>query len=226
MQTAARKIFLICLFLLSAPALAACSKNGSEGLSGGELSALKTARSSSGPFGEWKPSQKDERYLAVLKSTMVEDRVYSWNTLASAIIVRALPYSPTVAQAAEYMYGDSPYYHNEVGRWGRSSAFKAGAPVVVLLGLYSPKLGEKDLTKLERFRPILMTADGRALAAIEIKRYGRASTFVQDHFPVFDHWEEVYMVKFPAPAKSWQTGPLTFRLEWPGGTQNLTLNVE
>ena len=221
MHTAARSLILFNLMLFSAVALCSCTKSAADGY-GSELTSLRSARSS-GPFADWKPNQRDERYLALLKSHLVEDRVYSWNTLASAIIVKALPYSPTVAEAAEFMFGDSPYYHNEIGRWGRNSAFKAGAPVVVLVGLYTPDLKEKDVTKLERFRPMLMTADGRSLEALEIKRYGRASAFIGDHFPIFNHWEEVFMVKFPAPSKSWQRGSLSFRLEWPGGSQHLTL---
>lgn len=225
MLPAARKMILVFLFLFAALALAACGKNGAESPLADGLSAPETTKPSK-LFGQWKPGQQDESYLAALKAAIVEDKVYDWDTLASAIIVRALPFSPTVAQAAESVHGGSSYYHKEINLWGRNSAFKPGAPVVVLLGLYSPNLGEKDVTRLERFRPVLVTEDGRALAALEIKRYGRAKTFIMDHFPIFNNWEEVFMVKFPAPAKSWQRGPLTFRLEWPGGSQHLTLKAE
>lgn len=225
MLPATRKIILAFLFLFPALALAACGKNGPESSLSNGLSAPEMAESPK-LFSQWKPGKQDEGYLVALKSAIVEDRVYDWDTLASAIIVRAMPFSPTVAQAAESMHGGSPYYLKEINSWGKNSAFKPGEPVVVLLGLYSPSLGEKDVTRLERFRPVLVTEDGRALAALEIKRYGRAATFVLDHFPIFNKWEEVFMVRFPAPAKSWQRGPLTFQLEWPGGTQHLTLKAE
>lgn len=218
---------LLGLGLLLALALGGCAREGGPARAGQDGFAYPRAGAGDGggPFGEWKPTGQDERYLELLKASLVEDRVYSWNTLASAVIVRALPYSPQVAGAAEARYGDRPTFINEVGRWGRTSAFRPGAPVVLLVGIYSPQLGEKDLTHLKRFRPTLLSADGRELEPLEIKRYGRHATFVTDYFPVFDHWEEVYLLKFPAPARSWQAGDLLFKLHWPGGTQQLSLTA-
>lgn len=231
MKSAAQTFPLLCL-LLTGLVFSACARDktvydrGSENEATTNYSAKDSSSGGFAPFSDWKPTVKDERYLTLLKSAAVEDRTYSWNTLASAIIVKALPYSPKVAAAAEHMHGGRPYFSNEVGRWGRNSAFNPGAPVVILMGLYVPDLKEKDVTKLERFSPVLITGDGRELKPLEIKRYGRASDFIRDNFPVFNHWEEVYMLKFPAPSRSWQRGTLSFRLDWPGGAQDLKLQVE
>lgn len=222
MQSVIRFVFLLCCFSAFL-ALPGCAKETAVSNPGVGPEAL-AGQDSRAPFSTWKPTEKDEKYLTVLKSALVEDRVYSWNTLASAVIVRALPYSARVAGAAEYMHGDRPFFYNEVGRWGRNAAFKPGAPVVVLMGLYAPGLREKDVTKLERFRLRLAAPDGRLLEPLEIKRYGRASVFIGDHFPVFNHWEEVYMVKFPSPGSNWQSGRLSFQLDWPGGSQHLSLD--
>lgn len=231
MKSAARACPLLCLFLICL-AFSACAKDkttygpGSENEPAGSYGAADSPPGGFAPFRDWKPTEKDEQYLDLLRSAAVEGRAYNWNTLASAIIVKALPYSPQVAAAAEHMHGGRPYFSNETGRWGLNSAFTPGAPVVVLMGLYVPDLKEKDVVKLERFSPVLIAGDGRELKPLAIKRYGRASDFIRDNFPVFNHWEEVYMLKFPAPSKSWQRGTLLFRLSWPGGAQDLTLKVE
>ena len=95
--------------------------------------------------------------------------------------------------------------------------------MVVLLGLLTQYITADDLIKLGRFRPTLVTSDGRVLTPMELKRYGRDAVFIRDHFPIFNPWEEVYLVRFDSSANR-HPGRVEFRLEWPGGVQTLFLN--
>jgi|GEM_PF-2569848 len=190
------------------------------------LSCLGLPACSKGPFSPEAKSQAAEldRYLNVLRSVLVTDDTFEWNTLSSALIVRALPYTPTVAQEAEYRFQDDPSFSSEVSDWRFLPRGVAGPPVIVLMGIFAPDLKEKDITKLGRFRPRLLAADGRVIKPVEVKRFGRDSVFIRDHFPVFNRWEEVYLVKFAPTGTTWPSGPLDFQLQWPGGAQNLILS--
>lgn len=192
------------------------------------LSGLGLTACSKGPFSPEAKQQAAERdqYLKVLQSALVTDDTFEWNTLSSALIVRALPYTPRVAEAADYRFRDDPTFYNEVSGWSNSPRGAAASPVIVLMGIFVPDLKEKDITALGRFRPRLAAADGRILAPLEVKRFGRDSVFIRDHFPVFNPWEEVYLVKFASPGRSRSSGRLDFRLEWPGGVQTLLLSSE
>lgn len=175
-----------------------------------------------GPFAPAARHQAQELsdYMRVLQNALVTDDTFAWNTLSSALIVRALPYSNSVAEAAQRRFSNEPAFQKETGGWFKSSKRGGNTPTIVLMGLYTPDLAEKDVTKLGRFRPRLRTDDGRLIEPLEIKRYGRDSVFIRDHFPIFNPWEEVFLVKFDYQAGS---DPLNFLLEWPGGTQNLLL---
>lgn len=190
------------------------------------LSCLSLSACSKGPFSPEAKTQAAElnRYLDVLRSALVTDDTFEWNTLSSALIVRALPYTPTVAKEAEYRFQGDPAFSAEVSGWRYLPRGVAGPPVIVLMGIFAPDLKEKDIIKLGRFRPRLRTADGRVMKPVEIKRFGRDSVFVRDHFPVFNRWEEVYLVKFASPGPAWPSGSVDFQLEWPGGVQNLILS--
>ena len=169
-------------------------------------------------------SKSLNQYTRTLKSVLTVDDTFQWNTLSSALIIRALPYTPAVSQAATYRFANDPTFQKEAGNWSRVSKRHA-QPVVILMGIYTPDLAEKDITKLGRFRPKLRTADGRLLQPQEIKRYGRDSVFIRDHFPIFNPWEEVFLVKFNPPNRQAPYAePLEFVLEWPGGVQTLILN--
>ena len=180
-----------------------------------------------GPFSPDARRQSENlaQYLRTLKSALTVDDTFEWSTLSSALIIRALPYSPAVSQAATQRFADDPTFQKEAGAWNRTSKRNAQPPVIILMGIYTPDLAEKDITKIGRFRPRLKTADGRLLPPLEIKRYGRDSVFIRDHFPIFNPWEEVYLVKFSSPDhRGPYSQPLEFALEWPGGVQTLTLN--
>lgn len=183
---------------------------------------------SKGPFSPEAKQQAAERdrYLKVLQSALVTDDTFEWNSLSSALIVRALVYAPELAGAAEDRFRDDPTFHKEVSGWRHSPRGAATPPVVILMGIFAPDLKAQDITKLGRFRPRLATDDGRLMSPAEIKRFGRDSVFIRDHFPVFNPWEEVYLVKFDSPGRAWSSNPLDFRLEWPGGVQTLLLNVK
>jgi len=177
-----------------------------------------------GPFSPEAREQSAslDRYMKELQAAIVIDDTFTWNTLSSALIVKALPYTPAVAQAAGARYASDPVYAQETAQW-RTPLRNRRPPLVILMGIFAPDLKEKDITQLGRFRPGLMTPDGRILAPLEIKRYGRDSVFMRDHFPIFNPWEEVYLVKFPAYGGDWGYERLDFRLEWPGGVQTLPL---
>lgn len=180
-----------------------------------------------GPFSPEARRQSESlrQYMRVLQSALVVDDTFEWNTMSSALIVRVLPYSPEVAQAAALRFADDPAFHKEVESWKRISGRAADPPVIILMGIFTPDLGEKDITKLSRFRPKLGTADRRAMPPLEIKRFGRDAVFIRDHFPIFNPWEEVYLVKFASPSGRHPfSSPMEFMLEWPGGIQTLTLN--
>lgn len=180
-----------------------------------------------GPFSPEARRQSESltQYMRTMQAALVVDDTFEWNTLASALIIRALPYSPDVAQAATQRFADDPTFHKEAGTWDRTSKRNANPPVVILMGVFTPDLAKKDITKLGRFRPRLKTADGRLLQPLEIKRYGRDAVFIRDHFPIFNPWEEVYLVKFTSPSgRHPYSAPLEFVLEWPGGVQTLILN--
>lgn len=182
---------------------------------------------SQGPFSPEARQQASERgrYLKTLQAALATDDTFEWSSLSSALIVRALPYTAQLAGAAEDRFRDDPTFYNEVSGWSRLPQGAAGPPVIILMGLYAPDLKAKDITQLGRFRPRLAAADGRILNPAEVKRFGRDSVFIRDHFPVFNPWEEVYLVKFASPGPAGPSGPLNFRLEWPGGVQTLLLNV-
>ncbi len=179
-----------------------------------------------GPFAPEARQQAAEltQYTKLLQSALVTDDTFEWNTVSSALIVRALHYSPRISREAERRYLGDPTFSGETDGWGRLPRRVPGPATVILMGIFAPDLGEKDLTKLGRFRPRLVTPDGRILEPVEIKRYGSNAVFIRDHFPVFNPWEEVYLVKFGSPGRSY--GGLDFRLEWPGGVQTLTLPVD
>ena len=189
--------------------------------------ALGLTACGKGPFSPEARRQSESlnQYMRTLKSALVTDDTFEWRTLSSALIIRALPYAPAVSQAASRRFADDPTFRKEADTWNRISRRNAGQPVIILMGVHTPDLGEKDITKLGRFRPRLKTADGRLLQPLEIKRYGRDSVFIRDHFPVFNPWEEVFLVKFSSPdRREPYAGPLEFALEWPGGVQTLILN--
>lgn len=186
------------------------------------LSCLGLAACSKGPFSPEARQQSAERdrYLKALRAALVTDDTFEWKSLSSALIVRALPYSPAVAEEAELRFRDAPPFFQEVAGWSRSN--RSGRPLVILMGIYASDLKEKDIVKLGRFRPRLVSPDGRLMPPLEIKRFGRDSVFIRDYFPVFNPWEEVYLIKFASSGRAY--GPLEFRLEWPGGAQSLMLN--
>lgn len=188
------------------------------------LAALGLGACSKGPFSPEAKQQAAERdrYLRLLQSTLVTDDTFEWNILSSALIVRALPYGPRVARAAEQRFRDDPSFHQEAAGWSQAGRGAAAGPVIILMGIFAPDLKAKDITQLGRFRPRLAAADGRIREPLELKRFGRDSVFIRDHFPVFNPWEEVYLLKFASPGP----GPLDFRLEWPGGVQTLLLSPE
>lgn len=190
------------------------------------LSCLGLSACSKGPFSPQAKSQAAEldHYLNTLRSVLVTDDTFAWNTLSSALIVRALPYTPMVAKEADYRFQGDPGFSDEVSDWRYLPKGVTGPPVIVLMGIFAPDLKEKDITKLGRFRPRLLAADGRVIKPVEIKRFGRDSVFIRDHFPVFNRWEEVYLVRFASPGPHWPSGPVDFRLEWPGGVQTLILS--
>lgn len=182
---------------------------------------------STGPFSPEARQQagQRDRYLKALQSGLVADDTFEWSSLSSALIVRALPYTAQLAGVAEDRFRDDPTFYNEVSSWSRLPGGAAGPPVIVLMGLFAPDLKAGDITKLGRFRPRLAAADGRIMSPAEVKRFGRDSVFIRDHFPVFNPWEEVFLVKFASPGPAGSSGPIDFRLEWPGGAQTLLLNV-
>lgn len=206
MKRVSRAFFYLAVLslLLACPGLTACSK---------------------GPFSPEAKQQAAERdrYLKALQSALVTDDTFEWNSLSSALIVRALAYTPELAGAAEDRFRDDPTFRDEVSGWRYSARGAAAPPVVILMGIFAPDLKAQDITKLGRFRPRL-AAGGRLISPAEIKRFGRDSVFIRDHFPIFNPWEEVYLVKFDSPGRAWSSGQLDFRLEWPGGVQTLLLN--
>ncbi|MDR2946748.1 MAG: hypothetical protein LBV79_08390 [Candidatus Adiutrix sp.] len=167
-------------------------------------------------------SQSATEYMMELGSALATNQSFEWNTLSSALIVRALPYTAAVAQAADRRFAADPAYQKETAAWKRP-AKRGQAPLVILMGLYTPDLAEKDITKLGRFRPRLKGADGQLWAPRDIKRYGRDAVFIRDHFPIFNPWEEVYLLTFDSPAGRYPAETLDFVLEWPGGAQGLVV---
>ncbi|UQZ89979.1 hypothetical protein C4J81_12505 [Deltaproteobacteria bacterium Smac51] len=166
-----------------------------------------------------------EEYQDFLTSKIVSDDTFNIKTLSSALIVKALFYGQDVDARARLLFHSDPIFSKETSDWGRTPKGAYGPPVVILMGLFAPDLGEKDVTKLGRFRPKLRTMDGRVLSPTSIKRFGRDSTFVRDYFPAFNPWEEVFLVKFnPLTSRGYYTSRLEFILEWPGGVQTLILN--
>lgn len=176
-----------------------------------------------GPFSPEARSQAAARdlYLAVLRTNLVTDDTFEFSTMSSAIIVHALPFNQMVREAADSRFASSPDYSMETHPWFKPTSSFYGESTVVLMGLYTPDLADGDLTILHRFRPRLLTSEGRLLEPLEIKDYGKKKAFMRDHFPVFNPWEKIYMIKFPATKSAEH---LTFQLVWPGGVQSLELN--
>lgn len=180
-----------------------------------------------GPFSPEarRQSAVSDQYVKILQANLTTDDTFEWNTLSSALIVRILSYNQEVSQAADLRFASDKAFHTETAAWNRVPVRKAGQPVTVLLGLFTQDLMAKDVIERKRFRPRLKTADGRILEPLEIKRYGRDHFFIRDHFPVFNHWEEVYLVKFKVSSRSANNNDRQeFILEWPGGIQTLILN--
>ncbi len=164
-----------------------------------------------------------EDYQAFLNSKIKADEVFNMKTLSSALIVKALLYNQDVEARARLLFQADPIFNRETSGWNRAPRDAYGRGIVVLMGLFAPDLGEKDLAE-GRFRPGLKTPGGRILKAAEIKPYGRDSAFVRDYFPAFDPWEEVFLVKFNSPDSSPNSASqCEFMLEWPGGLQTLPL---
>jgi len=177
-----------------------------------------------GPFAPEARRQAAEQdyYMKVLQAALVSDDTFEWNTLSSALIVRALNYSGPVRAEAERRFAEAPPFRKDSAEWLRTPNRRSAEPVVILMGLFTPDLKEKDIVSIGRFRPRLMTPDGKTIAPLEIKRYGRDSVFMRDYFPIFNPWEEVYMVSFPSAGLS--AGTIDFRLQWPGGVQSLIID--
>ena len=165
-------------------------------------------------------AKKSDQYLKVLRSLMVKSNTFEWKFLSSSIIVQALPYNHALQKVAEHRFYGSATFTEETSAWLKPYRSFPAQPTVILMGLYTQDLAEDDVTKTKRFRPRLLSSDGRTLEPLEIKRYGRDNPFIRDHFPIFNPWEEVFMVKF---AEDRTTTPLTYQLCWPGGVQTLTL---
>ncbi|MDR1045667.1 MAG: hypothetical protein LBP33_11205 [Candidatus Adiutrix sp.] len=177
-----------------------------------------------GPFSPEarRQSRELDQYLKALQADLLTDDTFEWNTLSSALTVKALAYSGPVRQAAEQRFRGDPAFQEESSRWAQAPG-RRHPPLVILMGLFAPDLQEQDVAPAGRFRPRLRTADGRSLKPLEIKSYGRGSVFVRDHFPVFNPWEAVYLLRFPSPGAG-PEGRLDFLLEWPGGVQTMAIN--
>ncbi len=164
-----------------------------------------------------------EDYQAFLRSKIKVDEAFSLKTLSSALIVKTLVYSQDVEARAGLLFQGDPAFRRETSGWKGAAPGPYGSGVAVLMGLFAPDLGEKDLAE-GRFRPVLKTAGGRIIKAAEVKPFGRDSAFVRDYFPAFNPWEEVFLVQFNLPDVSADyASPYEFILEWPGGVQTLPL---
>lgn len=176
-----------------------------------------------GPFSPEARGQAAARdqYLKALQTNLVTDGTFNFGTLSADIIVRVLPLNQMVRQAADHRFLTDQNFTREVDQWLKPPRGLAGNSTVILMGLFTQDLAEGDLTELQRFRPRLLTSAGHLLEPVSIEDYGRDQSFIQDHFPVFNPWEAVFIVKFP-PTKTTET--LIYQLQWPGGIQNLVLN--
>ena len=164
-----------------------------------------------------------DQYVKTLQTHFTVNDTFEWNTLSSALIVRLLPYNQAVRQAADARFSSDPAFHTETAAWNKIPGRKKARPVTILMGIFTPDLKAKDVIERERFRPRLKTPDGRLVKPLNIKRYGRDDVFIRDHFPVFNIWEDVYLLQFQ-PLSSSASDHLEFVLEWPGGERTVILN--
>ncbi len=187
---------------------------------GGTL-ALSSCQS--GPFSPEARAQAKalNQYKALLEANLLNDETFDWDSLSSALILRVLPYNKQIDQAAQYRFYNDPNFTRERKIWvARPKSLKETQ--VFFFGLFTRDLKAEDLTEKKRFRPELLTPAGHLLEPLALKRYGRDNPFIRDTFPVFNPWEDVYMVAFPLDTNV-SGSPLEFILQWPGGTQNLVL---
>lgn len=171
-----------------------------------------------GPFSSqaFRQARAGAEYLETLRANLSVDDSFRWESLSSALIVRALPYNQVVRQAAESRFADDQIFLRETEAWLKP--IKGQEPLVIIMGLFAPDLDDEDVTELGRFRPYLQGPDGRELRPESIERYGRDIALIRDHFPLFNPWEEVFVLRFAPVAE-----PAEFILRWPGGRQSLAL---
>ncbi len=169
-------------------------------------------------------SSPREEYQAFLRTKIVSAKAFDFETASPALVVKALPYDRETEERAVSLFHADPLFSRETDSWNRVPPKGKGPVQIVLMGLFVPDLKEKDI-KNGRFRPALKTPEGRILRAADIKRHGRDSAFARDYFPVFDRWEEVFVVKFQMPAGALRPSQCEFMLEWPGGTETVPLSA-
>lgn len=160
-----------------------------------------------------------EEYQAFLHSRVSTAKAIDLKTLSAGLVLKALPFSQNVESRGRLLFLGDPQFTAETAAW------KRGGPIIILMGLFTPDLGEKDVTATGRFRPALKTPDGAILKPLAIKRYGRDSVFMRDYFPAFDPWEEVFVISFDPGRSAGDFDPAAYEfiLEWPGGVKTLPL---
>lgn len=192
------------------------------------LAGIPLASSCSAELKTMARTSPQEEYRAYLQSNISTAKAIDLETLSAAVIVKALPYSPSVETRARLLFHSAPVFIQETRAWRRAPQGQSGTPLILLMGLFAPDLGEKDVTETGRFRVRLhlKTPEGVTLTPVEITRHGRDSVFMRDYFPAFDPWEEVFVLKFAANDRAEILQNLAnceFILEWPGGTEILPL---
>ena len=155
-------------------------------------------------------SQQRDAYVTLCQKYYATDNILEITRLGSALIISCLYYAPPLEKEAQSRFAQLPFFLNESIKWPRGQK--------IFVGIFSENFREEDFLKNKRFVPYLKIKNGTLIPVSEIKPYGRASKFIKDFFPVFNHWEHVFLLSFDT-----QGEPLEFVLKWAGGEQRILM---
>ncbi|MDR2353881.1 MAG: hypothetical protein LBF22_12160 [Deltaproteobacteria bacterium] len=153
-----------------------------------------------------------QAYLNLVSSYATHDEIYFFNDMEETLFLDALNLTPELLTASKLRWSKNPEFMEALDNW-----LPRGRGRAILLGIFSRSFQEDDFLKKKSFRAHLQTS-GKTLAADVILMV--KPSFLVHYFPVFNRWEKVFALHFPAAPGTLQS---TLIVEWPAGKRELIL---
>jgi hypothetical protein len=152
-------------------------------------------------------------YLALLKTRLAHDEIFYLNKLGEVLWVDVLPLTGEVMAAGQARWSEDKRREALLKAWLPPE----GPPArIVLVGLFIKGLTKEDVLTNGRIR-LQLRSGGQVLDALAVEEV--KPDIWWDYYPVFNRWEKVFAVRFPANTPD--DGSLV--ISWPAGSRELSL---